>query len=239
MRFVIVVLLVILALIMVAAVVAYNFWGIWGLAGAFAVLVVGAYLLKLSAGYFMRQLILGPVKMKGRVLKGATLEVHKITPADPPDLQDVAEGEDEIDEVYDEDFDSPEEAEAYRLELREEILAAAKIRAQRQWFLIDMTVTPQNQPEGGFKHWEPADLTIVDPASNPVTPFDEDEDDEVGEIADVVIWDAKEESFCEDEQGKYFGPQRILLFAGINPGQDQIAFRYYFEQFGNVDVSSA
>lgn len=234
MRIVIIGLLTVLALIMVAAVVAYSTWGVWGLAGLFAIIVVGVFTLKSLAGRVMTSLFLTPFKMKGKVLMGARVDVHDVTPADPPNMQDDYE-EDLLD---DEDFDTPEDAEEYRRELQEERREAAKAHARRQWFLIDVTITPQDRPGDGFKHWEPGDLTIVEPSSDPVASYESGDDDEVGEIAEVMIWDDEEEAFREDEQCKYFGPQRLRLHAGVDPGHPHFAFRYYFEQFGELQLSA-
>ena len=232
MRKLIVGLLVVLALMMVATVAAYNTWGVWGLVGLFAVCIVGLFALKALARRIITSLFLAPFKMKGKVLRGATIDVHDVKVAEPPEVQS-----DEEELLDDEDFDTPEEAEEYRKELEEEFQEAATSRARRQWFFVDMTITPQEQPENGFQHWEPEELTLVDPSSEPLESFnDGGEDDEVGEIAEVMIWDSEQETFNADEQCKYAGPQRLRFRLGVDPGNSQIALRYYFEQFGDLQL---
>ena len=61
-------------------------------------------------------------------------------------------------------------------------------------------------------------------------------EEEIGEDYDTSRRDAEREEFREDERGKYCGPQRLRMHVGVEPGHEHLAFRYYFEQFGDVKL---
>jgi hypothetical protein len=230
MKFILAGLLLAMAVLLAAAVAAYQAWGIWGAVGVAAVVVVAVFAAKALAGKLLLSLFMIPFKMKGKVLRGATIEVHAVTPAEAPPLD-----EEEDDAVDDEYFESLEEVAEYRRESEEVRRQAAAARARRRWRRVDVTITPRTPKGDGFTHWEPGELVLVHPSSKGHKALDSD-DSEFGEIAETLIWDPQRKAFGPDEQGKYFGPQRLQLLVGVEPDLGHVAFRYYFEKFGNVPV---
>lgn len=102
------------------------------------------------------------------------------------------------------------------------------------WYEFDVTVTPK--PGGGpFQFWEPSEMVLVGPDAKP----DELEDSgqEAGRIHSLQIW--SDGQWTSDEVGKYHGPQRLKLHAGIEPGAQRVRLRYYFEIFGQIELPAA
>ena len=98
------------------------------------------------------------------------------------------------------------------------------------YYRIDLTIAPE-PPTGNFKHWEPGDLQLV-----PVNiEFDEDDNtDEFLTIEDIQIYDGKK--LIPDEGYKFEGQQHLRLLVGARPDIQQARFRYYFEEFGEVQL---
>ena len=235
MRLLLIGLLILLALIMIMGVVAWSLGGVWGLLGAFAVLIFVVVILKQVAGKLITMAFTAPFKMKGKVLRAAVVTVHSVTPTGKPN-RSVADEDEEADADM---FDSPEEAEEYQHAVVEERREQEEADSRRQWFLLDLTITPQEVTGEGFRHWEPGDLAIVSPASKPAKTFGPDDEEEaIGEVFDVSIWHPERQEFCEDDMCKYHGPQRLRMHVGVEPGHDRLSFRYYFEQFGDVKLTS-
>ena len=234
MRTLVIGLLLLLFLIMVMAVAAWSLWGIWGLLGAFVLLLLLVFALKNVAGQLLMMAFSAPFKMKGKVLRGALVTVHNVTPSEKPDRSP----KDEDEELDPDELDSLDEEEEYQRELAEERRERENIDSRRRWFLLDVTITPQEVSGEGFTHWEPGELVIVSPEREPKKTFGPDEEEEIGEVCDVSIWNPERQEFCEDEMGKHRGPLRLRLQVGVEPGHDHLAFLYYFEQFGDVKLAS-
>lgn len=98
-------------------------------------------------------------------------------------------------------------------------------------YTIDVTIVPRPNP-GPFKFWEPGELAIV-PASAKISGLD-DIPERVGVSGVEVFQDGR---FGPDEGMKYFGPQRLRLLLGTEPGAERRQkFLYYFEAFGKVTL---
>lgn len=96
---------------------------------------------------------------------------------------------------------------------------------------LDLTITPQANGEG-FTYWEPGELMLA-PGDRPVKGLDDLE--HCYPVEDVKL--VQNGQTTEDEDGKYAGPQRLKLLAGIPHDQHQFALQYYFEQFGNITLT--
>lgn len=187
--------------------------GSWWLALALAVAlyVIGGWALKT----FARRAILGPFKLKGQVLQGAKLRVHRIETAapPPPDLDDDEDEDDDPEPTVEEDED---EDEAF----------------QTSYYHLDVTITP-TATDTKMSLWEPAELLVV--------PFDSVDDPEAiasdggtGYVEGVQLLDGS--NWIEDEAGKYAGEQRLKLLVAAPDDLRTAKFRYYFESFGRFEL---
>ncbi len=232
MKFILFAILACLLLLMVATVLVWNHFGIWGLVGLFVLVVIGLQGLKILVGRLLRSIFLSPFKAKGKVLEGAQILVHSVRPTEPPERED---DEDDFDE---DDYDELD-VEQLRQEIAEEREELARLDAERHWFYVDLTLTPQDIGSTSFTHWDHYELMLVDPDSEPGDFMDETADDvsEVGEIYEVTVWNPKRQRFDEESEDLR-GSQRLKLHVGVDPGVERAALRYYFEQFGEVRFPS-
>ena len=104
--------------------------------------------------------------------------------------------------------------------------------ADFNYFRIDLTIIP-DPATGNFKHWEPGDLRLV--------PLDididfHDDGDAYIRIEDIKIYDG--ETLHPDDGYKFEGKQHLRLLVGARPDIQQAKFRYYFEEFGEVQLAA-
>lgn len=172
-----------------------------------AALVVGLLVVaKLVAARLFTWALSIPFKWKGAVLKGATVQVHSISPASPPAKKTEANGGSD-------DESAPESS-------------------ARNYFLLDVTVTP-TAPPGKFTQWGPNEVQLVKTESRVRLHSASDEDDAC-EVKRIEVED--EGQFKEDEGFTYAGARRLKLLLAVQPGTSRLKFRYYFEEFGEVEL---
>lgn len=174
------------------------------------------------------QLVLTPFKMKGAVLRGAEAVVHSVSPADPPaprksrvsgeaapdaEAESAAEGESGDDADDDEGVDPDD------------------LVAGHAYYLIDATITPRPS-NGKFTHWEPGELVIVD-ENAPPEETDKSDDEDKGRIHRIELFE--DGKFVRDQGMKVAGPFRLRIHAGMPPQILRGKFRYYFEDFGEIE----
>ncbi len=196
---------IVLVIVGALLVLAIRFLPWW----ASVLVVVGLGLgIRFGAGFVLRRVLTLPFKAKGKVLSGATVDLHAIEPAPVPAVS--FEG------------DEDEEMKAHLLEEQAENEAL-------HWYFIDMTITP-TQASAAFGSWEPGELMFVSLDAKPQAI----EEDEGSKLEDYQI--LIDGVFQEDEVGKQEGPQRVKFHVGLPQAMHQIQLRYYFELFGNVQV---
>lgn len=121
----------------------YSTWGVSGLiglpVGLLLVVVAGKHL----GGWLVKRAFMIPFAAKGKVLRGATLEVHSVTPCEVPKRML--------------EFDDPD--------------AALPAKEQR-WYWIDVTITPK-PTGGPFHLWEAGELLLVPEKTRPGMPKDD------------------------------------------------------------------
>lgn len=103
----------------------------------------------------------------------------------------------------------------------------------RAHYMMEVTITPQ-QSNGTFQLWEPCSLELArfDAVRRPES---DEADDEAGcEVRKVQV--ATDAAWTDDEGMKYGGPQRLKLQLSVQPGVQQLKFRYYLEEFGSVRI---
>ena len=102
------------------------------------------------------------------------------------------------------------------------------------WYEIEATIFPAASVPGPMTHWDLDDLRLV-PASTP---------DRVGlnspdiehEMGFDQVWLIENGAALEPEQSKFHGPQRLRFTTGLPKGVTAWKFRYYFEQFGRIEL---
>ena len=173
-------------------------------------------LVKLVGPKLIEKAFTAPFKAKGKVLHGATIEVHSAEPCERPERARFDDGDD------DDDDDDEEDAEERRRDV------------QRSYYRLEVTITPA-EPTGNFAHWEVGELVLVPFDAKPMAGAGGEDDDDIDDLAriDVVEIEADGE-YREDDGDKLPGAQRLRLTVGAMPGQKRLKFRYYFEDFGEV-----
>jgi hypothetical protein len=164
----------------------------------------------------------GMFDVKSRVLRGATVDVHSVRPADPPrELVEWAR-------TVHEEGDADERADA-----------AAQVE-DRAWYQFEVTIFPDPAAAGPMGHWDLDDLRVVPAGARPRKIFDADGDDGSGEESELheprVIQDGVA---VEPVDAKFTGPQRLRFVAGLPKGVKEAQFRYYFEDFGAIRIPQA
>ena len=106
----------------------------------------------------------------------------------------------------------------------------------REWYEIDVTITPEPN-DGPFQLWEPGELAL---APMGLTIRKADDIDEVFQVSDCRFVETLPRNGNEeddDEPDKVHGPNRVLLTVGVPPGMHHAQFAYYFETFGEVQLT--
>lgn len=191
-------------------VIAIKFLPWWGSLLLIVILLFG---LRFGAGYLFKQLMAMPFKAKGKVLAGATANVHGIRKVRPPiRTLDPAAAND------------PEEAQYLEDEQKDD---------QRfHWYLMEITIIP-NENNGQFTFWEPGELLFVDMAAKP----HDLESTVESKMDDYRIF--MDGTFQKDDIGKHQGAQRIKFHVGLPPSLTRFQLRYYFELFGQIALPTS
>src|SRR5215213_201825 len=98
-RLIFILIFVFLAIISGSSIALWHFFGWKGLIALPFILIVMLWLGKKVGGYLFKQVALGLFSMKSKVLRGASMKVHSVTPvAQPKHENEVADAEEESDE---------------------------------------------------------------------------------------------------------------------------------------------
>lgn len=206
---------IVLLLLLVGVILAFKFLPWYVLVGIAVVLVLGA---KFLGGKFAVWLFSMPFRAKGKVLRNATIEVHSIVACEqPPEKSrqggsNTSEGVAHEEDEQDEITDEPEGPRAY--------------------YRLDVTISPRPST-GAFHYWEIGELLLTLPDTKPM-----DDASDVCQIVELKVF--LDGQFVPDDEGyKLPGPQRLQLVLAIRPDVRQLAFRYYFETFGEITVPAS
>jgi hypothetical protein len=239
----------ILLLLLVIVVLAIRYLPWWALILIPTVIFLLFYFLR---GRLVTAVFSIPFRMKGKVLRGATATVHSIraipkpTTEDDLDSVDSDEHGNELSEVYEYyeldvtirpklnkgpfHFWDPDEllltVPGYSIGSNDDnvcsileckVIPCEVLQAERRVLLES---TSQNMP--------PA---TTDDHDGQQEAFGNNEDTET----EVSQPDAENDE-ADDFGGKYFGPLRLKIQLGLQPGIKQLVFNYYFEKFGSVMI---
>lgn len=106
----------------------------------------------------------------------------------------------------------------------------------REWFVIELTITPTQTEPGAFQGWAPGELLFVAPDASPE---DVSDDDEWGGVHKVRVWE-EPAGWRDADEAALVGEQRVRMLVGLRPGAPRLLrLRYYFELFGRVDLARA
>jgi hypothetical protein len=178
--------------------------------------------------------------MKSKVLRGATMQLHSMTPVHKPSpLESVIEDDEEEKEDEDEDGESQGEAS----ERSDAALAPGAMDSSaepespepeekpRHYFDVDVTITPRATSAG--RVWEPGEFFLASERIQSLADLEEGEK-ELGTTHNVSIWDGS--AFGPDDPGKYPGEQRLKLTFAVVPGTAKAWLQYYNEPIGQLDL---
>ena len=173
---------------------------------------------KVVIGKLIKQFFLGLFSMKSRVLRGATMTVHSVTPvAKPPEPELTEDDVDMDEEAEDEDQDAKDEE-------------PEEPEEPRNYFDVDVTITPKATCED--RVWEPTELILTSEKISSLEDLQADED--FGTVESVLIWDGSK--FGPDDPGKYPGEQRLKITFAVKPGVSKGWVHYYDEPIGVLEL---
>ena len=206
----------------VATVAAFRYLEWWqailASAATFVLLLLGAKMLIKSVIGDLGNMAKGLFEVKSKVLRGATTQVHSVRPTDvPADLAADAE-EHAADADEDEDEDPPADP------------------RDLSWYEIEATVFPDETAAGPMTHWDIDDLMLV-PFDAPPTAIDDDRETPESQLHGLRI--VADGEAREPKGPKVIGPQRLRFTAGFPKGVRAAKFRYYFEDFGKIELAPA
>jgi hypothetical protein len=219
-RLIFILILVFLAIISGSSIALWHFFGWKGLIALPFILIVLLWLGKKVGGYFFKRVALSLFSMKSKVLRGASMTVHSVTPvAQPKHESEVAEAEedeepDEDEEADDAEPDSPDEAEE-----------------PKEYFAVDVTITPRNGEANAL--WEAGEFILLSERISNLAELEEG-DKELGTVEQVKVWNGSE--WGPDDPGKYPGEQRLLLTFAVKPNTSTAWFNYYNEPIGTLEL---
>jgi hypothetical protein len=200
----------ILLLILIACgVLAAIYLPWWGTVGGIVLIILAG---KIFGGRIVESLFKIPFRAKGAVLRGATADVHSLTPIARPAAKTAAAAAAGEAEDGGDDGGTEEDAD-------------------RRFYVLEVTVKPVVHEGGAFQLWEPGELLLV---SQDAKAEDTDDDGELCNIKQIEI--ESEGQFAKDEGMKYGGLQRLRLTLAVAPDARQLQFRYNFELFGKVSL---
>ena len=189
----------------------------WGsLAAAVAAYLAAAFAVK---ALFFKALTM-PFKAKGAPLRGARLFVHSITAIAKPvavrqpalALAGGGGGDCEDDDACGDACDAPPD--------------------DWRWYQMDATVTPPALNGGPFRGWCPSDLRIVDRNAD-TSPMGSSDDDRAT-IQDIQM--LTDGAFVSVEDMTLEGEQRLRFTMAFDPALTVAKLRYYFEDFGSIEL---
>jgi hypothetical protein len=246
-RYVLIAVIVGLIVLMAVAALVVSLYG-W--TGFFALLLAFAFLgvvFRIAAPRLIPKLLMGtitrPMRQMGKVLRGATLTVHSVTPAEPP-VNDDDEDEDE-DERQRLRYSHRDDADHYEEDDYDDDADAGSNPADLDWYWIDFTVAPRDaeSSEGRMVHrtaWNPGmlsfQLTKEDRPPQPVgmpAYFDQLASAEVL-MNELEPWDGTE---VEEPIDDMFGPARLRARVGVGRKIGTVLLVYaHFTEVGEIRI---
>ena len=222
-RLIFILILVFLSLVAGAAVALNHFFGWKGLIAVPFILIAVLWLGKKAIGYLFKRVALNLFTMKSRVLRGASMKLHSVTPVAKPEYKPEIEEEEDDEQASieastgdatEDETDLPEEPEE-----------------PREYFAVDVTIVPKDGATDAV--WEASEFILVSERISSLAEL-EDNEKELGTIEQVKVWNGSE--WGPDDPGKYPGEQRLLLTFAVKPNTSTAWLNYYNEPIGTLEL---
>jgi hypothetical protein len=215
-RLILIVVVLALSIAFGVSVAIYHFWGWKGMIALPFILLVLIWVAKKIIGLLLKKVALGLFGMKSGALKGATMNVHSITPVSKPAEPNLEDGEDDGDDSGPSDQPTEEDIES------------AEPEEPKHFYAVEMTITPQNGEADRI--WEPGEFILT---TEKVSDLEEIDGKEAGSVHKIQVWDGN--AFGSDDAGKYPGEQRLKVTFSIQPGTKTAWLQYYNEPIGQLN----
>jgi hypothetical protein len=189
----------------------FKLLGPWGFLAVVVVAAVVLWRIYSSGDGLLESLIQHHARGIGKVLKGATVTTHSVTPAPEPDPSVWRTGDDEDDDEFEEALEE-----------------SGMPKGEYDWYQIEATIEPQPDAQGKPASWEPT-MVHVEKSGKPLQALEFSLD---CLIAQVELW--RDGHYVTIESGSVKGTGRVKLYVGVTPGTKDVRFNYLGESFGEV-----
>ena len=106
-------------------------------------------------------------------------------------------------------------------------------RRNARYFAFDVTINTQST-SGPFRSYDPSEISLVE--FGKAISIDDEEESSIGDVIKVEVFhDGKYHAYDENSPES----NRFRLTARVTPGPRKLAFRYYFESFGELVLPAA
>jgi hypothetical protein len=229
----------IFVIILVLLFVAFRYLPWWVLLG---IVVVFVLLWRFVLGSLLGALLILPLKNMGKMLRGATADVHSVRPTERPATVSSPPEVGKLETTNHEGSEHHEGSEVQDAAEDADEAAADEYDGPRNWFEVDVTITPLPSSKGGIPYWDMNALRLTKPGSSM-----KDDDDSccvqsvhlVREGAVLLNPGQTDPTDEEENHGKLTGPHRLKMVIGVKPEVRELVFGYFFETFGKLVVPEA
>ena len=168
--------------------------------------------------WFFKRFLFGIFISKSRVLRGATVAVHRVEPTTKPPRRGETPKPAEDDDA-DEEEDEEDEEEADR----------------RHYVLVEFTLTPR-PATGRMRFYDTTEMMLVPFDSRVSLKEDPTSDDRSGSVHEHHLVNDDDGSETSDFD-KLTGPAHLrMIFACPPTLHGRVKFQYYFETFGDFTI---
>jgi hypothetical protein len=228
MRLILLAILFLLILVGGIAVALFHFFGWKGMLAFPFIVIALVWLGKFVIVKLIKDFALVLFSMKSKVLRGAAMKIHSITPVHKPA---PFQADEEESENEDEEEDEDAAVETRGQESVAEADTPEEEEKPRHYYDVDLTITPRDT--SSERVWEPGEFILTSEPIKSLADLEEG-DKEVGTTQDVMIWDGS--NFGPDDPGKYPGEQRLKLTFAVVPGTAKAWLQYYNETIASLDL---
>jgi hypothetical protein len=218
-------------------------WKYVGWYAGVGVIVLAILFVRWQIRRAVKRLMLLPFRMKGGVLKGAHVEVHRVEKVSRPNAGFDPDSRVRAETVQtpqgmlpagQEVFDSREDAPRAGAD---PIPVSGGEDATRIYWRVEVTIRPQSAPQAGpqITRWEPAQMVLV--------PFNTKTDmntvRKIEGIMPVRVEVLENEGWIADARGAYEGPARVRYTFPLKISNQETRWklRYYFEGIGDIKLA--
>jgi hypothetical protein len=183
------------------------------------------------AGFAIRRFALGVFMTKSKVLRDATVSVHRVEPTERPARRAADDDDDDGNEGEDDEDDTEPDEEESEPDDEDDDADDKPVH----YVLVDFTLTPK-PGLSVMQFYDPSELMLA-PFDHKVT-FEEDPTDDDAGLASVErLWLVNESGAETEDFDKITGPAHLrVVFECPQTLTGRAKFRYYFETFGEMTL---